>query len=52
MSSCPGLREAVSNLGLDVNSVPQQLTPGLREDKSFLQALHKLLMDVHVMEGE
>lgn len=49
--SLDGLRVAASNLGLDVSSIPTEITPELREDETFLKAMHGLLMDVHVMEG-
>lgn len=32
-------------------SLPPALTPELLEDSSFLQALHRVLMDMHVVEG-
>lgn len=49
--SLDGLRVAASNLGLDVSSIPTEITPELREDETFLKAMHGMLMDVHVMEG-
>lgn len=32
-------------------SLPPMLTFELLEDSSFLQALHRVLMDMHVVEG-
>lgn len=32
-------------------SLPPTLTPELLEDASFVKALHRVLMDMHVVEG-
>eukprot|EP00904_Undaria_pinnatifida_P002202 jgi/Undpi1/11983/HiC_scaffold_4.g01682.m1 len=38
-------------VGMPEGSLPPALTPELLEDSSFLQALHRVLMDMHVVEG-
>lgn len=38
-------------VGLPDGSLPPALTPDLLDDSSFLQALHRVLMDMHVVEG-
>lgn len=32
-------------------SLPPALTPELLDDASFVKALHRVLMDMHVVEG-
>lgn len=40
-----------AQVGMPEGSLPPALTPELLEDSSFLQALHRVLMDMHVVEG-
>ncbi|CAM9867129.1 unnamed protein product [Discosporangium mesarthrocarpum] len=45
------LCKAASEVGMANGSLPESLTPELLEDTAFLQALHRVLMDMHVVEG-
>ncbi|CAM9413378.1 unnamed protein product [Pylaiella littoralis] len=45
------LCKAASEVGMPEGSLPPALTPELLEDSSFLEALHRVLMDMHVVEG-
>ena len=45
----PALRSAAAAIGVD--TLPESLEPALLDDVSFLDALHHVLMDVHVTEG-
>ncbi|CAM9436865.1 unnamed protein product [Choristocarpus tenellus] len=45
------LRNAAVEVGMSMDSLPEALSPALLEDGSFLQALHRVLMDMHVVEG-
>lgn len=42
---------ADTQIGIPEGSLPPALTPELLEDSSFLLALHRVLMDMHVVEG-
>jgi hypothetical protein len=50
--SLPALRTALENLGLDASVVPTEVTQAMKADEEFLRALHKMLFDVHVVDGE
>lgn len=43
--------DSFRQVGMPEGSLPPALTPELLEDSSFLQALHRVLMDMHVVEG-
>ncbi|GAB5029555.1 trm112-like protein at1g22270-like [Nannochloropsis oceanica] len=43
------LREASKALGMD--ELPEKVEEGNKTDESFLEIVHKLLLDVHVLEG-
>ncbi|CAM9248281.1 unnamed protein product [Ectocarpus sp. 4 AP-2014] len=45
------LCKAAAEVGMPEGSLPPALTPELLEDSSFLEALHRVLMDMHVVEG-
>ncbi len=45
----PALRAAAASLGVD--SLPEVVNEELRSDDSFIDALHHILMDVHVTDG-
>lgn len=47
----PAVRCAESQVGMPEGSLPPTLTPELLEDASFVKALHRVLMDMHVVEG-
>jgi multifunctional methyltransferase subunit TRM112 len=42
----------LTQVGLPEDMLPEELTDELLQDEDFLQALHKVLMDVHVVAGE
>eukprot|EP00588_Corethron_pennatum_P012170 CAMPEP_0194279874 /NCGR_PEP_ID=MMETSP0169-20130528/14176_1 /TAXON_ID=218684 /ORGANISM="Corethron pennatum, Strain L29A3" /LENGTH=150 /DNA_ID=CAMNT_0039024351 /DNA_START=76 /DNA_END=528 /DNA_ORIENTATION=+ len=44
-----GLVQAASSLG--ISTLPPALTEDIAKDHDFLTALHRMLMDVHLMEG-
>jgi len=46
----PALRDAASAVG--VTSLPETLDDELRGDEAFLRALHHVLFDVHVIQGQ
>lgn len=50
--SWKGLRAAATDLGLDAETIPEAHSPEIAKDEEFLQALHKTLFDIHVMEGK
>jgi multifunctional methyltransferase subunit TRM112 len=45
----PGVGVAAKAVGLE--ELPKEYNSALLEDKKFLQAMHNLLMDVHVEKG-
>ncbi|EWM29320.1 TRM112-like protein [Nannochloropsis gaditana] len=45
----PALRGASKELGMD--ELPEEMDEANKTDDSFLQLVHKLLLDVHVLEG-
>ncbi|CAM9365964.1 unnamed protein product [Ascophyllum nodosum] len=45
------LCKAASEVGMPEGSLPPALTPELLHDSSFIEALHRVLMDMHVVEG-
>ncbi|CAM9926586.1 unnamed protein product [Sphacelaria rigidula] len=45
------LRQAASEVGMPDGSLPPALTSELLEDAAFIEALHHVLMDMHVVEG-
>ena len=45
------LRKACQQVGMEEGCLPEKLTDDLLGSEDFLQALHKVLMDVHVIEG-
>ena len=46
----PALRAAAIQLGVD--TLPEELDPEIVTDSGFLDAVHHILMDVHVIEGK
>ena len=45
----PAILLAAEAVGL--SGLPQELVPELAGDVGFLQAIHRLLLDVHIIEG-
>lgn len=45
----PALRTAAQEVGID--TLPEVLDPSLLLEPAFIDALHHVLMDVHVLEG-
>ncbi|KAG5186054.1 hypothetical protein JKP88DRAFT_162383 [Tribonema minus] len=47
----PALRQAVKQVGLPEDMLPEAVSDALLGDEAFLRALHRVLMDVHVVAG-
>ncbi|CAM9286787.1 unnamed protein product [Chrysoparadoxa australica] len=45
------LRQATTQVGMPAGALPAQLTAEMLNDSAFLAALHKILLDIHVVEG-
>ncbi|CAM9676725.1 unnamed protein product [Phaeothamnion confervicola] len=47
----PALRQASMQVGMAGDGLPEALTEELLADSAFLEALHRVLLDAHVVEG-
>jgi multifunctional methyltransferase subunit TRM112 len=45
------MRAAAQQMGMEANALPEKLTDELLQDEDFLRAVHKVVMDIHLVEG-